>query len=52
MTAYNINGMYGIDLESEVEAWLSDLPYGHYQRVMRRLAIQPSTPSMPRPDET
>jgi len=27
--------MYGIDLEPEVEAWLLDLPYSHYQRVMR-----------------
>jgi hypothetical protein len=27
--------MYEIDLEPEVEAWLLDLPYGHYQRVMR-----------------
>jgi phage-related protein len=26
--------MYEIDLEPEVEAWLLDLPYGHYQRVM------------------
>jgi putative component of toxin-antitoxin plasmid stabilization module len=34
---YNINGMYGINLESEVEAWLSTLPYGHHQRVMRNV---------------
>lgn len=27
--------MYEIDLEPEVEAWLLDLPYSHYQRVMR-----------------
>jgi phage-related protein len=32
---YSINGMYDIDLESPVEAWLLGLPYGHYQRVMR-----------------
>jgi hypothetical protein len=26
-----------IDLEPEVEAWLLDLPYSHYQRVMRNV---------------
>jgi hypothetical protein len=29
--------MYEIDLEPEVEAWLLDLPYSHYQRVMRNV---------------
>jgi putative component of toxin-antitoxin plasmid stabilization module len=32
---YNINAIWEIDLESEVEAWLSALPHDHYQRVMR-----------------
>lgn len=32
---YYIDGMYEIDLEPEVEVWLSALPYAHYQRVMR-----------------
>jgi hypothetical protein len=27
--------MFEIDLEPEVEAWLLDLTYSHYQRVMR-----------------
>jgi hypothetical protein len=34
---YIIDAMYEIDLEPEVEAWLLDLPYGHYQRVMRNV---------------
>ena len=29
--------MYEINLEPEVEAWLRELPYGHYQRVMRNV---------------
>jgi len=29
--------MYEIGLEPEVEAWLLDLPYSHYQRVMRNV---------------
>ena len=29
--------MHEIDLEPEVEAWLLDLPYSHYQRVMRNV---------------
>lgn len=41
-TRLTINGiyhcaMYEIDLEPEVEAWLLDLPYSHYQRVMRNV---------------
>lgn len=28
---------YEIGLEPEVEAWLLDLPYSHYQRVMRNV---------------
>lgn len=32
---YIIGAMYEIDLGPEVEAWLLDLPYSHYQRVMR-----------------
>jgi Phage derived protein Gp49-like (DUF891) len=34
---YTISGMYEIDLEPEVEVWLLDLPYIHYQRVMRNV---------------
>ena len=34
---YIIDVTHGIDLEPEVEAWLLDLPYGHYQRVMRNV---------------
>ena len=34
---YIIDAMYEIDLEPEVEAWLLDLPYSHYQRVMRNV---------------
>jgi phage-related protein len=34
---YIIGAVYEIDLEPEVEAWLLDLPYGHYQRVMRNV---------------
>ncbi len=34
---YIIDAMYEIDLEPEVEAWLLDLPYRHYQRVMRNV---------------
>ncbi len=34
---YLIEVMHEIDLEPEVEAWLLDLPYGHYQRVMRNV---------------
>jgi hypothetical protein len=29
--------MHEIDLEPEVEAWLLDLPYSHFQRVMRNV---------------
>jgi hypothetical protein len=35
--AYIIYAMYEIDLEPEVEAWLLDLPYSYYQRVMRNV---------------
>jgi len=34
---YIIDGKYEIDLEPEVEAWLLDLLYSHYQRVMRNV---------------
>jgi hypothetical protein len=34
---YTIEVIPEIDLESEVEAWLLALPYGHYQRVMRNV---------------
>ena len=34
---YIIDVMYEIDLEPEVEAWLLDLPYSYYQRVMRNV---------------
>jgi hypothetical protein len=34
---YIIDVVYEIGLEPEVEAWLLDLPYGHYQRVMRNV---------------
>ncbi len=34
---YIIDGKYEIDLELEVEAWLLDLLYSHYQRVMRNV---------------
>jgi len=34
---YIIDVMYEIDLEPEVEEWLLNLPYSHYQRVMRNV---------------
>jgi hypothetical protein len=34
---YILDVMFEIDLEPEVEAWLLDLPYSHYQRVMRNV---------------
>ena len=34
---YIIDAMHEIDLEPEVEAWLLDLPYSYYQRVMRNV---------------
>jgi phage-related protein len=34
---YIIDVMYEIGLELEVEAWLLDLPYNYYQRVMRNV---------------
>ncbi len=34
---YIIDAMYEIDLEPEAEAWLLDLPYSYYQRVMRNV---------------
>jgi phage-related protein len=34
---YSLDDMFEIDLEPIVEAWLLDLSYGHYQRVMRNV---------------
>jgi hypothetical protein len=34
---YIIDAIHEIHLEPEVEAWLLDLPYSHYQRVMRNV---------------
>src|ERR1700691_111739 len=44
---YIIDAMHEIDLEPEVEAWLLDLPYGHYQRVMRNVDDYLVTGGMP-----
>jgi phage-related protein len=42
--------MHEIDLEPEVEEWLLDLPYGHYQRVMRNVDDYLVTGGMPDDD--
>jgi hypothetical protein len=44
---YIIDAMHEIDLEPEVEAWLLDLPYGHYHRVMRNVDDYLVTGGMP-----
>jgi hypothetical protein len=44
---YTLDVMFEIDLEPEVEAWLLDLPYSHYQRVMRNVDDYLVTGGMP-----
>jgi hypothetical protein len=37
LMVYIIDDMHEISLEPEVETWLVDLPYSHYQRIMRNV---------------